>query len=63
MNTAAGIAERIRCSLQTPAIKLRLADGEVSDAHHASGLNCDFDPQVTEVRTRIAATAQSEIVR
>lgn len=48
MNMAAGIAEGSRCSWQTPATKLRLADGEVSDAHHTSGVNCDFDPEVTE---------------
>ena len=42
MNTAASIAERIRCSLQTPTIRLRLAEGDVCDAHHTSGLNCGW---------------------
>jgi hypothetical protein len=56
VNTAAGIAERIRCSLQTPTIKLRLAEGEVSDAHHTSGLNCDFGPEGGDALYRTVLT-------
>ena len=54
-------AERIRCSLQTPTIKLSLAEDEVSDAHHTSGLNCRFGSPVTEVRTPLGCQANENL--